>query len=173
MLIRSWRFVTILFVSLSVGMAFCHLLQMPPRMSYDAQLWRATQSMYQLFGPPVGAILESGAWISAVLLAYFVRERRPAFRWTLVGAVCMVAAQVLWWTFVNPLNAVMIHWTPESIPADWESYRAQWEYSHAVRAVIQIAGLSALVVSILSETPDEVGASPHSVSQGVVSITVR
>jgi len=65
MFIRAWRFITLLFVSLSMAMAFCHLLQLPPRMSYDAWLWRSTQSMYQHFGPPVGAIVESGAWITA------------------------------------------------------------------------------------------------------------
>lgn len=56
MFLKIWRFLTLLFAALSMGMAFGgHLLQLPPRMSYDAALWRNTQSMYQLFGPPVGA----------------------------------------------------------------------------------------------------------------------
>lgn len=55
MLLKLWRFFTLLLAALSMAMAFAHLLQLPPRMSYDAALWHNTQRMYQLFGPPVGA----------------------------------------------------------------------------------------------------------------------
>jgi hypothetical protein len=32
-------------------------------------------------------------------------------------------------------------------------YRDQWEYAHAVNALIKIMGLSLLVISVLVETP--------------------
>ncbi len=38
MLLRVWRFLTLMFTALSMAMAFSHLLQMRPRMSYDAVL---------------------------------------------------------------------------------------------------------------------------------------
>jgi hypothetical protein len=160
MLLKAWRFITIIFVSLSMGMAFSHLLQMPPRMSYDALLWRATQSMYELFGPPVGAIIEGGAVLSSVALAFLVRGRRPAFQWTVVGAGAVVAAHLIYWVFVFPVNAVMIHWTPDTIPADWTEYRNQWEYAHAARALLQIIGFAALVMSVITETPRRAGDRP-------------
>jgi hypothetical protein len=155
MLIKTWRLTTVMFVSLSMSMAFCHLLQLLPRMSYDAELWRATQSMYRMFGPPVGSIIEIGALVLAAILTYLVRQRRPAFSWTLVCAVCLFAAQAAWWLLINPVNNVMIHWTMDSIPADWARYREQWEYTHAARAILQIAALGALTISLLSETPAE------------------
>ena len=71
--------------ALSLAMAFSHLLQMRPRMSYEAVLWRSTQTMYQLYGLPIGAIIETGAWISALALLYLVRKHSPAFRWTVLG----------------------------------------------------------------------------------------
>jgi hypothetical protein len=153
MFIKTLRFVTIMLVSLSMGMAFCHLLQLTPRMSFDAQLWRNTQVMYQNFGPPIGAIIEGGAWLSAVALAFAVRHRRPAFQWTLAGAACMVVAQAVWWILINPVNAEMVNWTIETIPSDWAQYRAQWEYTHAARAVLELLGFGALVISALVETP--------------------
>lgn len=154
MFLKSWRFLTLLFAALSMAMAFGgHLLQLPPRMSYDAALWRNTQSMYALFGPPIGAIIESGAWVSAVVLAILVRRRRPALRWSVIGALCFVLAQVAWWLFVFPVNQQMGNWTPETMPPDWMGWRAQWEYTHAVRAFLQIGGLAALLVSVLVETP--------------------
>jgi hypothetical protein len=155
MLIKTWRLITIMFVSLSMSMAFCHLLQLPPRMSYDAELWRATQSMFRLFGPPVGAIIEIGALVLAAILTFLVRQRRPAFRWTLACAVCLFAAQAAWWLLINPANNEMVHWTMNSIPADWTRYREQWEYTHAARAILQIAALGALAISLIRETPAE------------------
>jgi hypothetical protein len=145
-----------MFTALSMGMAFGgHLLQLPARMSYDAPLWRSTQSMYRLFGPPIGAIVEGGAWLTSVVLAVFVRKRRPAFRWTVGGAACFVLAQVLWWLFVFPVNNHMKNWTPDTMPADWMRWRAQWEFTHAVRAILQITGLGALLYSVLVETPQD------------------
>ncbi len=155
MMTKFLRFITLMFVALSMAMAFSHLLQMQPRMSFDAELWRNTQTMYLYFGPPVGAVIEVGAVVSSLLLTLVVLRRRPAFQWTLLCAVCMIAALVAWWFFVNPVNQAMVNWTATTMPADWQWLRAQWEYTHAVRAVLQIIGFSALLISTLVETPSE------------------
>ena len=152
MLLRTWRFFTITLVSLSMAMAFCHLLQLPPRMSYDGAQWVTTQSLYQMFGT-IGAFIEVGALLLAIILSLAVWRRRPAFQWTLFGTVCLLMAHVAWWVFVAPVNAVISTWTPDTIPADWTWWRSQWEYTHAARAILEIFGLSALVISVLVETP--------------------
>lgn len=152
MLIRIWCFITLMLTSLSMGMAFGgHLLQMPPRMNYDAMLWHETLEVYELFGPPVGAIIEGGAWISAVILALLLHRRELASRWTVIGAAFFVLTQVIWWLFVFPVNNQTITWTSESIPVDWMDWRTQWEYAHAARAILQICGFGALVYSVMSE----------------------
>lgn len=162
MLLRAFRFLTLLLAALSMSMAFCHLLQLPPRMSYDAALWRETQSMYLHFGPPIGAILETGAWISAVLLVFFVRGGKPAFWWSSIGAAGFVAAQAIWWLLIFPVNNEIVKWTPESMPPNWAQYRSQWEYTHATRAVLQILAFCALLASVLAETPRRAATSPPS-----------
>jgi len=154
MILRTWRFLTIILVSLSMAMAFCHLLQLPPRMSYDGAQWVTTQGLYQLFGT-VGAFIEVGALLSATVLLLAVYRRRPAFQWTLFGTVCLLAAHVAWWVFIAPVNAEIATWTPDTIPADWTWWRSQWEYTHAARAILEILGLSALVLSVLVETPTQ------------------
>jgi len=55
--------------------------------------------------------------------------------------------------FVLPMNAEFAQWLTNPIPADWTRYRDQWEYAHAVNALIKILGLSLLVISVLVETP--------------------
>lgn len=152
MLLRTWRFITLMLTSLSMAMAFCHLLQMPPRMNYDSALWlTTTQSLFQYFGT-VGAFIEGGAWISAILLALFVRKHKPAFRLTAIGAGCLLAAHVAFWWFIFPINAEIGRWTLDTIPANWTRIRSQWEYTHATRAILQILGLASLLLSVLAET---------------------
>lgn len=43
MLLKSWRFVTIILTAFSAGLSFAHLLELPPGVfHFDAQLWVAT-----------------------------------------------------------------------------------------------------------------------------------
>jgi hypothetical protein len=94
--VEIWRFITLMLTALNVGMALCHLIEMPARLNYTPALWsRVTniEGTYRLFGLPVGASIEGGALSTAVVLSIFVRKRRPAFTLTLVGAACMAAAE--------------------------------------------------------------------------------
>ncbi len=47
MTLKIARFLTIMFVSLSMGPAICHLLEMPPKMAYDGAFWlQISQTLY-------------------------------------------------------------------------------------------------------------------------------
>jgi hypothetical protein len=69
------------------------------------------------------------------------------------GAILLVLAFVSWIVFVLPMNVEFAQWLTNPVPADWTRYRDQWEYAHAVNALIKIIGLSLLVISVLVETP--------------------
>uniref|UniRef100_B8HPR8 DUF1772 domain-containing protein n=1 Tax=Cyanothece sp. (strain PCC 7425 / ATCC 29141) TaxID=395961 RepID=B8HPR8_CYAP4 len=149
MLIKLWRFVTLLLTALSMGLSFCHLLELPPRVFYfDAQLWITitTRGLYYLFGT-VGAVLEIGSILAALGLAWLIRQRRVTFRLTLIGSGFLLLALLLWIMFIAPVNAELANWTPTAFPADWARYRNQWEYTHAINAIIKILGFSALIFS--------------------------
>lgn len=153
MLIRAWRLLTIMLVTLSMAPALAHLLEMPSKMSYDGTLWlMLLQTLYTQFGIAGGAF-EVGAVLTTAVLVLLVREREPAFAWTLAGAACMIAAHAAFWIWVYPVNSALVPLSPDDLPADWIRLRNQWEYTHAVRAILQIAALVALLVSILAETP--------------------
>ncbi|GAB4390761.1 MAG: hypothetical protein Kow0025_24970 [Thermodesulfovibrionales bacterium] len=153
MSLRAWRFITVMLAALSMGLAFSHPMEMPAKMAYGGALWlKLVQSLYWAFGT-IGAFIEVGAVLAAAALALIVRGRRPAFGWTLSGALLMAAAHAAWWIWVAPVNAAMRPLGPETLPPDWTALRDQWEYAHAARAVLQTAGLGALVLSIISETP--------------------
>jgi hypothetical protein len=139
------RFITIMVAALSMALAFSHLLQLPPRMSFDGPTWLITQRLFPLYGS-IGAVIAVGAVLLAGILAYAARPG-AASGWTLAGAVCLALALIVWILFVAPANARIGKWTPDSLPADWTRWRRQWEYAHAARAVLLILGLGCLVRS--------------------------
>lgn len=154
MFLKTWRLITLILAALSVGMAFCHTLELPAKMQYDATLWTTiNQSLYQQFGSLPGIFSEVGAVLAAIGLTVLVRKRRPAFYWTLAGAVLLTLSLVVWFTLVAPMNAEFAQWTVNSIPANWMQVRNQWEYSHAARFVLQLIGLCTLQISLLVEIP--------------------
>jgi len=60
MLLLIWRFITFLLAALTLGMAFCHLLEMSPKMKYDVALYTTLQqTLYRNFGVPLGAAIET------------------------------------------------------------------------------------------------------------------
>jgi hypothetical protein len=158
---RALRLLTIMLTALSMGAALCHLLEMPAKLTYDGTLWLTL--LHTLYPPAfgtIGAAFEVGAVVSAVLLAVAVRRRRPAFGWTLLGALCLVAAHAAFWIWVAPVNATMGAATPDALPANWMALRDRWEYTHAARAVLQVVALAAFVVSLLVEIPARPSSRP-------------
>ncbi len=153
MFIKTWRLLTIMLTALSLGPALGHLLELPAKMIYDSALWlTVSKTLYATFGT-VGAAFEVGAVITTLGLAILVRQRRPAFEWTILAAVCVALTHAAFWIWLAPVNATIAVLTPETLPADWMGLRDQWEYTHAARAVLQIIALGALAISILVETP--------------------
>lgn len=87
-MLRIWRFATILLVALSMSMAFCHALELIPKMRYDAALYLTLQrTLYLLFGAPLGAAIEVGAVGASVVLVFLARRRRAGFSLTVTAAV--------------------------------------------------------------------------------------
>jgi Sec-independent protein secretion pathway component TatC len=128
--------------SFSLSLTMTHLLELPQRMQFDQQLWvRVTvfENVYKLFRS-VGAAFEIPAILTAIVLAFLVRKHGSTFYWTLGGAILLVLAFVSWTMFVAPMNAEFAKWLTNPIPADWTRYRDQWEYAHAVNAVIKLLG---------------------------------
>jgi uncharacterized membrane protein len=149
-LIQKWQFITIMLTSLSLSPSVAHLLELPQRMKFDQQLWvkvTVFENVYRLFGS-VGAIFETGAITAAIVLAFLVRKHRSAYYWTVGGAALLVIAFVSWILFVAPMNAEFAQWLTHPIPANWTRYRDQWEYAHAINALIKLLGLSLLVFSV-------------------------
>ena len=98
---KIWRFITIMLTALSMGLSVCHLLELPPKMLFDGQLWvtMTTRGLYYLFGT-VGAVIEVGSILTTIVLVFLVRGRGLAFSLTLGGAILVALALVIWFIFI-------------------------------------------------------------------------
>jgi hypothetical protein len=77
-----------------------------------------------------------------------VRAERTAFLLSLTALLCIVATQAIFWTFTYPMNVASKNWT--ITPQDFEVARRQWEYSHAVNAVLTFIALVTITLSALA-----------------------
>jgi hypothetical protein len=156
MLLRAWRFVTLLLTALALTMTSAHVLELAPKMRYDAELYTAVNATLYRYFATVGAVYTLGSVAAAGVLAYLVRGRRSAFGWTLAGGICLLLAFGSWIVLVAPVNrdiAAALSSAPGSVPEMWMRLRPRWEYGHVTGFAIQLAGFCLLLASVLVETP--------------------
>jgi hypothetical protein len=68
-----------------------------------------------------------------------------AFRWAIVAPVAMLATLAIFFVRAFPTNQATSNWTV--VPGDWRDLRAQWEYWHAVNAVLTLLSFCAVALS--------------------------
>lgn len=152
-MLRTWRFVTLLLAALGLTLGAAHVLELPPKMRYDADLYAAvTSTLYPLFGS-VGAVIQISAVVAAAVLTFLVRKR-TVFRMTLLGALGLVLSLVLWAALVAPVNAEwlqVIQTEPEAVPEAYARLRPRWEYGHVAAFAAWLAGFSLLLLAALND----------------------
>ncbi|MFZ7127687.1 MAG: hypothetical protein ACOWWM_16135 [Desulfobacterales bacterium] len=163
-MLRIWRFITLILTALGLVMGGAHVLELPPKMRYDPEMYAAvTSTLYPLFGL-IGGPLQVAAVFSALVLTYWVRGR-PPFRLTLFGALSIVLSLVLWFILVAPVNAEwrrVMETASESVPSAYQRLRSRWEYGHAAAFIAWLTGFSLLLSSVLKDTPSSRAHGPES-----------
>jgi hypothetical protein len=148
-----WRFITIVLVALTTGLAFAHVLDLPAKMGYDAALYMSVQRpLYAAWSPlHIAGMLEPAAIVAAILLIIGVRRRRRAFWLSLWAAVALLAAfPFVYFFLLEPVNRIFQ--ATSAIPANWMELRIRLETGNAIRFLLQLIALSLLLLSVLYET---------------------
>ena len=149
MFLTTWCLVALVLAALVMGTSFAHTIEMPAKLRYTGAQWlHAQRTLYPAYAG-VGGTIEIAAIIAAAVLAFVLRDWRPAMVVALVGTACLAVAFLVWLTATNRVNARTAKWTADTLPADWESWRKKWELSHVARFVLHLAGFSLLVLSTL------------------------
>ena len=154
MISRAHQITTLTLTALGLAPGASHLMQLPVKMGYTAEMYTAiTSTLYSWYGL-VGGAIQVGAFISVAMLA--VRARRlPGGGLAAASAGALLASLLLWGFVVGPVNA---SWagaadlSPEQFAQAYDGLRARWEYGHVTGFAIHFLGFCALVISVLIDT---------------------
>jgi MFS family permease len=165
-MVAFWRFVTIVLSALALTMTSAHVLELPQKMRYTAEMYTAVNTTLYRYFAIIGGPYQIGAIASAIVLTVLVRRQSVIFRWTLVGTVLLIAAFVSWLILVLPVNrevAAALEASPQTVPMLWLRLRDRWEYGHATGFVLHLAGFCVLVMSVVRDVRPRAGdyASNH------------
>jgi hypothetical protein len=149
MSVSLFRWLAILLVFIAILPAGAHLLEVPNKLKLAQADYFTVQQIYAgwaLFGIVLFAAIAS-------TLGYVIalqQSGRP-FLYPLLALMLVLLNLGLFFLFTFPANRATSNWT--LVPPDWETLRTQWEYSHAVNALVIFAAFFCLLISALREQP--------------------
>jgi hypothetical protein len=146
MLVKSVRLLVVVSVALCLVPAGAHFFELANKMSLSMAEYMTVQKIYagwSFFGIAIAVAL-----LLTLMHTSMVRADRTAFVLSLTAFLCLAATQLIFWMFTYPMNVASNNWT--ATPEDFEAARRQWEYSHAVNAVLTFVALVTISVSVLT-----------------------
>ena len=150
MIFESVRLLAVISVAICLIPAGAHFFELVNKMSLSTAEYITTQKIYagwSFFGVAIIAAI-----VFTLTHTLMVRAKRTAFLLSLTALLCLGATQGILWTFTYPMNAATNNWTV--IPQDFEAARLQWEYSHALNAVLTFVALVTITLSAFTYTRD-------------------
>lgn len=140
------RFLSILFIALSLAPALGHRLELPAKIRLSRGEYLTVQQIYRGWAM-LGIVIFAAILATLATLATAVLSRRDpgAFRLSLAALLLLIGAQVVFWVFTFPANRATQNWT--SFPPDWMALRDRWEYSHAAGACMTLGAFLAATLS--------------------------
>jgi hypothetical protein len=140
------RFLAVVLTALALVPAGAHLFALPNKIGLPKDAYFTVQQIYA--GWALLGVVLFGSAIVNLALAIALRGERPAFYFALAGLIAIAATLAIFFTWTFPANQATANWTQP--PDDWERLRTQWEYSHAVNAVITFFALCAVTLAALT-----------------------
>lgn len=137
---------TTLLFALALVPGGAHLLELLNKMALDRHAYLAVQQIYRGWNL-LGAVLIAALCAGLALTAMSRRQKAP-FRLALAGSALLAATLGIFFIWIFPVNIATSNWTVET--GNWMELRRQWEYSHALNAVITFAALACITSSCLA-----------------------
>lgn len=135
------RFLSILFVALTLAPSAAHLLELPNKIGLPADAYLTVQQIYR--GWAFLGIVIFAALLTTAAHVIVLRLRNQRWLLAAAGLACLVAGHAIFWAFTFPANQATANWT--TLPANWTELRAKWEYSHAAGALLNFSAFVALL----------------------------
>jgi hypothetical protein len=144
---RVLQFCAIMLTAMALVPAGAHLFTLPNKIGLDQSAYFTVQGIYRgwaLFG-----IALFGALVANGLLALLSALRGRPYGLPLAAFLLVAATLAIFFTWTYPANQATSNWTLPA--ANWQELRTQWEYAHAVNAVLTFIALCCLTWSVTRE----------------------
>lgn len=145
------RLAALILTALALVPAGAHLASLLNKIHSTPEAYMVMQQAYRgwaLFG-----IVIFGALLATALNTIVMRRQRAPFWLSLVAFLLLAATQFIFWIYTYPANVVTRDWTV--MPDNFEGWRQQWEYSHAVNAVLTLLAFILLAISVIESRPED------------------
>jgi hypothetical protein len=144
---RALQFVAVMLTALELVPTGAHLFELPQKLAMTRRQYLTVQQIYR--GWALFRVVLIAA-IVANLAAAGALWRRLERCWpSLVAGILVALTLLIFFTWTYPANRATANWTV--LPADWRALRRQWEFSHAINAMLTFVALGFSVLSIFGE----------------------
>jgi hypothetical protein len=146
MSVRVLQFCAIMLTALALVPAGAHFFELPNKIGLDRQAYFTVQGIYRgwaLFG----FVLFGALFVNLALTLLLAFRRRP-YLLPLLAFLLVAATLAIFFIWTDPANQATSNWTLPS--PDWATLRLQWEYAHAVNAVLTFVALCLLTWSVVT-----------------------
>jgi hypothetical protein len=144
-IMKAVQFVTVILIALSLIPGGAHLMELPNKIGLDRDSYLVVQQIYR--GWAYAGFILIPAIAATLILAVLSWSQRTPFLFATASFVLMAASVVSFFMWVYPVNQLTENWTVA--PENWQALRAQWEYVHAINAVVTLAALISALVATL------------------------
>ena len=121
-----------------------HLMALPAKIAMPQDPYFVVQQIYR--GWALLGVVILIALLSTLVLAILERREDRGFGLSGGAFLCLVAAQIVFWTYTYPVNVRTQNWT--TLPDNWTSLRTHWEYSHATGAAFTLLAFVLLLTDV-------------------------
>jgi hypothetical protein len=122
-----------------------HVLELSGKMKLGRDSYVMVQGLHR--GWEYFGIAIVGGFLASVARAALPGSRRDRL-FPLFAAVMIAAALGIFFYFVYPANQITKNWT--AVPANWKTWRYQWEWGYAAVAACMLAAFVALAWAAVS-----------------------
>jgi uncharacterized membrane protein len=152
---KTAQFISLLLYSLVVAVFWGTWFSLSRSMAAlsAATFLEVGRTMIANLGGPM-RLLMPGAVLATLVLIVVAARRHEKVAATLgtLALLLLLAAMAITLLVNVPIDGQIHSWTTATLPPTWEATRDRWEFYHATRTFVSLAGLACLFGSVLATT---------------------
>jgi uncharacterized protein YacL len=135
------RFLNIIIAALLAGVSFGIWIGFNPIKLSTSTYIEQQQNMIGALNVLMITLVFS-ATVITIISAFFQKSNKPVFITLLIAAVFFIICIIISRFGNQPINNIIMTWTPGSLPGNLSEYRDKWWYFHIMRTIAELIALS-------------------------------